>query len=303
MELVDGQSVQRGGWPDGSVSGGWRDSDHEHHAGERIGTHAGDWAAAVAGSQETPHHPAIRYGICGTGGDGRAPWNLPRLCGSCRSASGDVDSDAHPLERSHSLAGDVDGSGSVLWDLSGDARGKAGSDRSIAVGRLRAMAQAHGENLKQAMDTLRTHKLRSFLTVFGVVLGVSVIMLVAALITGFDQQVQESIKQYGADTAFISRFDQGPHGDRRPKAERERKPLTFEDGQAIKEAAPAVKDVTVFLMTNWDHAHTVRTKAGQVTAIDFRGVQPNFGEVYANAATLDGRFISEGDDLHKEKVV
>src|SRR5258708_10209624 len=46
------------------------------------------------------------------------------------------------------------------------------------------MAQAHGENLKQAMDTLRAHKLRSGLTVFGVVLGVSVIMLGAALITG-----------------------------------------------------------------------------------------------------------------------
>jgi len=40
------------------------------------------------------------------------------------------------------------------------------------------MAQAYGENLKQAMDTLQTHKLRSALTVFGVVLGVSVIMLV-----------------------------------------------------------------------------------------------------------------------------
>ena len=42
------------------------------------------------------------------------------------------------------------------------------------------MAQAYGENLRQALDTLRTHKLRSALTVFGVVLGVSVIMLVAA---------------------------------------------------------------------------------------------------------------------------
>jgi putative ABC transport system permease protein len=37
--------------------------------------------------------------------------------------------------------------------------------------------------------------------------------------------------------------------------------------------------------------------------IDFRGVQPNFGQVYANAAVLSGRFISEGDDLHSEKVV
>src|SRR5437016_8540155 len=98
------------------------------------------------------------------------------------------------------------------------------------------MAQQHGENLKQAMDTLRAHKLRSFLTVFGVVLGVSVVMLVVALITGFDQQVQENIKQYGADTAFVALFDQGPHGGGgRPKEERERKPLTLEDSQAVKE--------------------------------------------------------------------
>src|SRR5215470_3163977 len=164
------------------------------------------------------------------------------------------------------------------------------------------MAQAHGENLRQAMDTLRTHKLRSALTVFGVVLGVSVIMLVSALITGFDQQIQENIKQFGADTAFISRWDQGPHGNTRPLEERLRKPLTLEDALALKEGCPAIKNVTVFIIW-WETPHTVRTKTGEVTAIDFRGVQPNFGEVYANAATLAGRFISEGDDLHKEKVV
>src|SRR5580693_3642810 len=164
------------------------------------------------------------------------------------------------------------------------------------------MAQQHGENLKQAMDTLRAHKLRSFLTVFGVVLGVSVIMLVAALITGFDAQVQDNSKQFGADTAFVSRFEQGPHNGRRPKDERERKPLTLEDAIAIQERCPAVKNVTVFL-TWWEQDHKVRTKSGEVTAIDYRGVQPNFGQVYANASTLEGRFISEGDDLHREKVV
>jgi len=164
------------------------------------------------------------------------------------------------------------------------------------------MAQQHGENLKQAMDTLRAHKLRSFLTVFGVVLGVSVIMLVAALLTGFDSRIQDSINQYGADTAFVSRFDQGPHGGRRPKDERERKPLELEDAQAIQELCPAVKNVTAFI-TWWEQQHSVRTKSGEVISIDFRGVQPNFGEVYANAAALQGRFISVGDDLHREKVV
>ena len=165
------------------------------------------------------------------------------------------------------------------------------------------MAQAHGENLKQAMDTLRTHKLRSALTVFGVVLGVSVIMLVSALITGFDYQIQENIKQFGADTAFVSKWDQGFHGGSAPLEERLRKPLTIEDANAVKDSCPAVKDVTAFIQTTWQQSHTVRTKNGEVTAIDFRGVQPNFGQVYANAATVSGRFISEGDDLHREKVV
>ena len=164
------------------------------------------------------------------------------------------------------------------------------------------MAQASGENLKQAMDTLRAHKMRSALTVFGVVLGVSVIMLVAALITGFDQTIQENIKQYGADTAFISRWDQGPHGNNRPLEERQRKPLTLADGQALKDSCPAIEDVTTFIIF-WEKPHTVRTKYGSVTAIDFRGVQPNFTTVYANAAVLQGRFLGDGDEIHREKVV
>jgi len=164
------------------------------------------------------------------------------------------------------------------------------------------MAQAYGENLKQALDTLRTHKMRSGLTVFGVVLGVSVIMLVAGLINGFDQTIQEQINQFGSDTAFISKWDQGRHGDA-PLEERQRKALTLEDGRALMESCPAVKNVTTFIQTDWMHPHSIRTKSGEVSAVDFRGVQPNFGQVYANAATLAGRFIGEGDDLHKEKVV
>jgi putative ABC transport system permease protein len=165
------------------------------------------------------------------------------------------------------------------------------------------MAQAHGENLKQAMDTLRAHKMRSGLTVFGVVLGVSVIMLVSALITGFDEKVQEEIKQFGADTGYISRWDHGPHdGARRPLEERLRKPLTLEDAEALEAGCPAIKNVTANISW-WEKMHTVRTKSGEVSAIDYHGVQPNYGQVYANATILSGRFISEGDDIHRQKVV
>jgi putative ABC transport system permease protein len=165
------------------------------------------------------------------------------------------------------------------------------------------MMNAYSENLKQALDTLRTHKTRSGLTVFGVVLGVSVIMLVAALITGFNHKIEENISQFGADTSFITKWDQGRHNGPPPLEERQRKQLTLDDERAILERCPAVKSVTAYIQTSWEKAHAVRTKAGEVTGVDFRGVQPNFGEVYANASTKQGRFISEGDDLHKEKVV
>ncbi|HXN22676.1 MAG TPA: ABC transporter permease [Candidatus Dormibacteraeota bacterium] len=164
------------------------------------------------------------------------------------------------------------------------------------------MAQSHRENLKQALDTLRTHKLRSLLTVLGVVLGVSVIMLVAAIVAGFDKTVTDAMSEYGNDTAFISRFDQGPHNGRRPKEERMRKPLTLEDGEAIQSGCPAVKNTTVWI-NQWENTHKVQTRDGSVSAIDFRGVFANFAQVYANANILDGRFFTEAENIHRDKVV
>ena len=164
------------------------------------------------------------------------------------------------------------------------------------------MAQAHRENMIQALETLRAHKLRSFLTVLGVVIGVGVIMLVAALLAGFDQNVTESITGYGADTAFVSRFDQGPRFGRRPKEERLRKPLTLEDGEAIQELCPAVKNVAVW-MGHWDQIHKARYRDNEVSTIDFRGAFPSFALVYANATLKEGRFFTQAENLHREKVV
>jgi len=164
------------------------------------------------------------------------------------------------------------------------------------------MPGAYSENLNQAMDTLRAHKMRSALTIFGVVLGVSVIMLVAALITGFNRKVEESINQIGADSAFVSKWDQHRHDGRPPQEELQRKPLTPDDARVIAENCPAVESATAWIAPPWQQSHSIRTKAGEVAGIDFRGVQGNFGLVYAKESLLEGRFISEGDDLHKEKV-
>ncbi len=164
------------------------------------------------------------------------------------------------------------------------------------------MRQDFRENLALALDTLRSHKLRSFLTVLGVVIGVGVIIVVAALLAGFDRAIVEEISGFGADTAFISRYEQGPHFGRMSKEERMRKPLTVEDGAAILEACPAVKSLAVSIF-RWNEPTNVKYKGNEVAGADFRGTFPAFIQVYANASMKTGRFFTEAENIHRQKAV
>jgi ABC-type antimicrobial peptide transport system permease subunit len=157
------------------------------------------------------------------------------------------------------------------------------------------------ENLKLAMDTLREHKLRSFLTMLGVMIGVGVIIIVAALMVGFDRRLAEDISSYGADTAFVSKFGGGIHIGRMSKEERMRKPLELEDADAILEACPAVQNVAVSLFPN-NETYRVRYKDQEVVGIDFRGTFPSFVEVYGNATIRQGRFFTESENEHRQRI-
>jgi len=159
------------------------------------------------------------------------------------------------------------------------------------------------ENLFLALDTVRTHKLRSFLTVLGVVIGVGVIIVVASLMAGFDENVTEAISGFGADTIAISQFQMGPHIGRRSREERMRKPLTAEDGLAIEQQCPSIKAVAVSLFTRGSGGESVRYKDREVVGIQFRGTFPSFINVYANATMKAGRFFNEAENRHKQKVV
>jgi putative ABC transport system permease protein len=88
------------------------------------------------------------------------------------------------------------------------------------------MGQDYKENLQLAFDTVREHKLRSFLAVLGVMIGVMLIILVVGLIQGFRVTIQNEITAEGIDTAWVDRFEHGPgNGGRRPLEERLRPPL------------------------------------------------------------------------------
>jgi putative ABC transport system permease protein len=165
------------------------------------------------------------------------------------------------------------------------------------------VAQEVRENMRLALDTLLGHKLRSFLTMLGVVMGVGVLMLVAALLTGFNQSVVETITSFGADTASVSRFSQGPRfGGPRPKEERLRKPLTFEDAEALATCCASIQAITVWI-TQWEQMHQLRYQGNEVDAIDLRGTLPNYPMVYANATMREGRYFTEAENLHRDDVV
>src|ERR1700723_4061378 len=119
------------------------------------------------------------------------------------------------------------------------------------------MQQDFKENLQLAFDTVRTHKLRSFLAILGVMIGVALIIVVVGLVQGFRQTIQDEITAEGIDTAFVSRFDQGPQNQRRPKEEKLRKALTLEDGLAIREMCPAIKEIAISGF-QWSLSHSAR---------------------------------------------
>ena len=163
------------------------------------------------------------------------------------------------------------------------------------------MRQDYAENLRLAFDTLREHKLRSFLAILGVMIGVALIILVVGLVEGFRQTVQQEISAEGKDTAWVSRFDQGPRNGRRPKEERERKPLTLEDGRAVQALCPAVKQTAVSIF-EWTQPHTVRYHDSSVSGGEFRGTFPEYLEVYSNANLKAGRFFTEAEKDRKSVV-
>src|ERR1700745_3746865 len=105
------------------------------------------------------------------------------------------------------------------------------------------------EDIKMALETIRTHKVRSFLTVLGVVIGTMVAIIVASILLGFEKNVQDSLNEFGVDNLFVLKFEPGIRFGRLSPEERTRKPLTYEDGVAMKEELPEAKDGVFAIMS------------------------------------------------------
>ena len=159
------------------------------------------------------------------------------------------------------------------------------------------------ENMRMAFETIRIHKVRSFLTVLGVVIGVTVAIVVSSILLGLENNVQESLNDFGINNLFIFKFDPGFHTGRLTPEERTRKPLTYEDAMAIKEQLPSIKGVSVEAFPRVGQGRqpirTARNKGHEISNINYTGANADYAEVQ-NCRMKEGRFFTEMEDLHRE---
>ena len=95
------------------------------------------------------------------------------------------------------------------------------------------------ENLRMGLDTLWQHKLRSLLTILGVVIGTMTVIVIAAFVSGIDARVQKEIESFGTNSIYVYRFDPGFNFNP-TQEERMRKPLSYEDTLAIESECPSI---------------------------------------------------------------
>src|SRR5438876_11244086 len=164
-----------------------------------------------------------------------------------------------------------------------------------------------GENAQMALTTLRENKMRSFLTVLGVVIGITALLSVVSILMGVYADVNAYLSDYGPNTLFIFRFDPGIHTGRLTPEERARKPLTLEDAEAIRDLCPAVRAVTASLYPRFEEEGpprgpvTARYLSKEVSGIDYNGTLPATEEVF-NSRPRIGRFFSDAENAHSADV-
>ncbi len=161
------------------------------------------------------------------------------------------------------------------------------------------------ETLRMALDSVRAHKFRSFLTVLGIVIGVMTAITIASILTGLRQNIVSIIEEYGTNNIYAFHLSTGPRTSE-DRSERTRKPLTAADGEAIQAQASAVEEVGLRApnigYSGGPFDDNISYQGHNYRWGDTQGVSPNYAGI-TNIAIKEGRFISENDDQQRANVM
>jgi putative ABC transport system permease protein len=157
------------------------------------------------------------------------------------------------------------------------------------------------ETVLLAINAIRSNKFRSVLTVLGIVVGVTVVVVVASILTGLRTTITSMVEEYGTNNIYAFHLSTGIQVGGRDRSEYQRKPLSREDGQAILQQAPAVREIAnvVFL---WRLDHTLQYRDHKYRQGNLSGVSSAYPEI-TNSIVREGRFITDADDSHKRDVI
>ena len=161
------------------------------------------------------------------------------------------------------------------------------------------------ETLLMALDNVRSNKFRSFLTVLGIVIGVTAAIVVASILTGMRQSIIAIIEEYGTNNIYAFHLTTGPRMNS-DRAERLRKPLTTADADAIKAQATSVEDLAV-VAPNVGYGggpfdDNINYQGRNYRWGNTSGVTPNYSDI-SNITIREGRFITEADNEQRRNVV
>lgn len=153
------------------------------------------------------------------------------------------------------------------------------------------------EPIGVALETLRAHKMRSFLMLLGIILSVSTLIVVVALISGVDRYIADRVANLGSNVFLLTRFPIITDVEEYVKANRRNKKVTWDDYESLRENMKLPLRLGVELRTGGK----VRVGSQSLQDCNIRGVTANMGEIDI-VEPADGRYISDGDDESRAQV-
>ncbi len=151
------------------------------------------------------------------------------------------------------------------------------------------------ESVRMALDTLRTNKLRSALTILGIVIGVMTVITISSVINGLNTSVSNLVASFGTNVLWVFRF---PVIGVRPTTEMlARKQLTYDDMLEMSKLPHVIASSASLQYTNYQfNAGSVVAKFGQRKAdnVSLEGDTPSNMTVYDKVISK-GRFFTEND--------